>query len=439
MSLPFVVVLLLLVLLPQAVVGGESERPNILLILSDDQGYGDLAVYGNQDVRTPHLDRLAQQSVLFRNFHAQPVCSPTRAELMTGRNFLEAGVWGVHGGRDYLHLDQRTIANELNDSGYDTAMLGKWHLGKTAPYMPYNRGFNESWSITGRLYEHTDPILDHSGTPEHPRGWAADILTELAIEFMTRQRESPFFVYLAYPEVHEPWVAPESLIERYEQQGLSRSMASVYAMNEQLDAAVGRLLLAMEEHGLGENTVVVFVGDNGPINTTSNGLSPLTAAEMARRNPEGLRGMKGQVFENGLRVPAMIRWSGRFDPREVTVPADVIDLAPTLLDIAGVTPADPAKLRGESLTPLLTGTDSAPLSRPAFYANHEAIWPARKNLYSFLPDKSHIDPFRTHLAVRSGKFKLVQIDGERQLFDIESDPREHTDLSRAAPRRLSGA
>lgn len=408
-------------------------RPNFLVILSDDQGYGDLRCYGNTDVRTPHLDRLAKQSVIFRNFHAQPLCSPTRAELMTGRCFLETGVWGVHGGRDYLHLDQRTIANEFRDAGYRTAMIGKWHLGKTAAYLPYSRGFESSWSITGRLYEHREPVLDHNGSPERPKGWTPEVLTDLAIQFANEKSDSPFFIYLAYPEVHEPWVAAKGLVDRYRASGHSLSLATVYAMNEQLDAAVGRLLDSLDKSGLGDNTVVVYLGDNGPIDTSSNGLPKLTNDEMSRRNPQGLRGMKGQLYENGTRVPAMLRWGDKWQPREVSAAADVIDLAPTLLDVAGIAPSDPDRLRGQSLTPLLTGQSIAPLTRPVFYANHEAWWPERKELYSFLPEKSRLDRQRTPMAVRSGRYKLVQTGNRHELYDLQVDPRESIDLSERRP------
>lgn len=411
----------------------SRDQPNILLILTDDQGYGDLSVYGNQHTETPHLESFAAEAVVFKNFHSQPVCSPTRAELMTGKWFLEAGVWGVHGGRDYLNLEQPTIANHLATAGYNTAMIGKWHLGKTPAYLPYHRGFEESWSSTDRLYEHTDPFFDHSGETIQIKGWTPEIISDLAIDYIQRQRDKPFFLYVAYPEVHEPWYAPDELVEKYQKKGLSKSLATVFAMNEQLDSCVGKLLKKVDELELERNTVVIYVGDNGPIFATSNGLPNLTDEEMALRNPESLRGCKGNLYENGTRVPGMIRWVGKFKPREVTNAADVVDLVPTMLEIAGVDLAPHTELRGQSLVPMLNEIDDSELTRPMVYANHETIWQDRDRLYSFLRSKNQIDLTESHLAIRNGQYKLIQAYSKRELFDIKNDPQESRDLSSEFP------
>ena len=414
-------------------VAASSAPPNLLLILSDDQGYGDLGIYGNQDANTPNLDAFAGESVMFRNFHAQPLCAPTRAELMTGRRFLETGVWGVHGGRDYMNLGVRTIAQRLGDAGYESAMIGKWHLGKNSAYLPYNRGFDESWSIIERLYQHTDPVFNHNGQREQRTGWTPDILTELASNYIKRDRQRPFFLYVAYPEVHEPWIAPASLVEKYQLKGQSKSLAAVHAMNEQLDATIGVLLQTLKDTGLDDETVVIYLGDNGPIGATSNGLAKLTSEEMASRNPEGLRGVKGQLYENGTRVPGLIRWTGQFKPREAPDAADVIDIVPTLLELAGTNVSNQTSLRGQSLVPLLRGDEAAKLTRPILYANHQTDWPGRNRLYDFLSNKDQIDRFQTQLAIRDGSHKLVQIGGERELFDLSLDPQEKSNLSKVRP------
>ncbi len=415
-----------------------ADRPNVLLILTDDQGYGDLAIRGNTNVDTPRMDKLASESVGFDQFYAQPVCSPTRATLMTGRQFLRTGVWGVHGGRDYLHHDEVTIAQVLTDDGYRTAMFGKWHLGKTASYLPYQRGFEQSWSITDRLYEHTDPVIDHNGKTLRPKGWTVDYLSDRAIEFMCDDDGRPFFAYLAYPQIHEPWYAPDGLVDKYKAKGLSGSLATLYAMDEQLDTALGRVLDALDEAGLSDDTIVIFLGDNGPIGNAGN-LPHLTDDEMATRNPLRLRAIKGQVYENGIRVPGFFRWPGRFTPRTLDAPADVVDVFPTLLDLLGVerSPAT-ENFDGVSLRPLLEDKADVLPERDLIYANHDANWPGRARLYDFLPAKDRLDFDTQVLAIRSGRYKMVQSWGERFLYDIQTDPREQVDIKTEHPELMAG-
>lgn len=414
-----------------------SDRPNILLILTDDQGYGDLACNGNTIVDTPRIDALAKESVRFNQFYAQPVCSPTRATLMTGRHFLRTGVWGVHGGRDYLHPDEVTIAQRLTDAGYRTAMFGKWHLGKTASYLPYNRGFERSWSITDRLYEHTDPVIDHNGQTVTPKGWTVDYLSDRAIEFMCEDDDRPFFTYLAYPQIHEPWYAPQSLVDKYQSKGLSQSLATLYAMSEHLDSSFGSVLDALDEAELTDNTIVIFLGDNGPIGNAGN-LPHLTDEEMATRNPLGLRASKGQVYENGIRVPGFFRWPGKFKPRSLNIPADVVDVYPTLLDILGIESGlKDSGLDGVSLRPVLVADKDSLPDRDLFYANHDTNWPTWSRLYDFLPGKDQID-FQTQvLALRHGRYKLVQGWGDSNLYDIQADPHEQNDIQATHPEQMS--
>jgi arylsulfatase A-like enzyme len=406
----------------------QQEKPNILLILSDDQGYGDVSISGNEYAETPRLDVLANESVWFTRFSVQPVCAPTRATLLTGRHFLRTGVWGVHGGRDYLDLGEITLAQILQENGYHTYMMGKWHLGKTRTYLPYQRGFEKSWSITSRLYQHTDPVINHNGTTINPTGWTVDYLTDLAINLIKDDKIQPFFIYLAYPQIHEPWYAPDSLVKKYLAKGLSVSLSTVYAMNEQLDTNIGRVLDALAQTGKNENTIVIFLGDNGPIGNATN-MPHLTDREMDLRNPDGLKGMKGNLTENGIRVPAFIRWTNNFKPRRITEFADAVDIFPTILDLTGIKyETDEKKSDGLSLKLLLEGiTDTLP-DRDLFYANHDAMWPERTQLYSFLDDKHKLQFEEQVLAIRSGNYKYIQGYGIRELFDLSNDAREKFDL-----------
>ncbi len=411
-----------------------DHRPNILIIFTDDQGFGDVAINGNDDLDTPRLDAFARESVQLRHFTAQPVCSPSRATLLTGRHFLKTGVWGVHGGRDYLNLDETTIAEILSDNGYYTAMFGKWHLGKQGPYLPQARGFDDTWRQTD-LYAHENPEIDHNGDIARQTGWTVDYLTDRALEVLMEDRDQPWFAYLAYPQIHEPYFAPESLVLKYQEQGNSPSLATLYAMTEQLDNNVGRLLDALEESGKDKNTVVFFMGDNGPIGNPIN-MQHLSEAEMARRNPLNLRGNKGHVLENGCRVPAFVRWPDKFPARVLAEYTDLIDLFPTLLDLAEVKDREITKpIDGVSLMPLLTSATDTLATRDIFYSNHDTFWPERTRLYSFLKDKSRLEFGRTDLALRRGDFKLVQSwqGSLRALFDIQNDPEEKIPLNDSLP------
>ncbi len=410
-----------------------SNRPNIIFVLTDDQGYGDISSHGSADMKTPRLDAFAAEAVRFDDFHAAPVCSPTRASLMTGKQFLRAGVWGVHGGRDYLDLSEKTVAQVLSENGYATAMLGKWHLGKTDAYLPYNRGFDATWSITDRLYMHTDPVVDHNGTALRPKGWTAEYLTDRAIEWMADQKDKPFFLYLAHPYPHEPYYAPQSLIDEYRAKNLSESYARLCAMMEHLDAEVGRLLDAVDELGLRENTLIWFMGDNGPIGNPMN-VPHLTEAEMQRRNPSGFKGLKGNLYEGGHRVPSFVRLGDRFPVRRDKLEADVTDIVPTLLDIVGIelSGLDPD---GASILDRLKGSDEyTPTLR--VYANHEAMWPERSRLYDFLEDKMDM-VFRDQvLSARYGDYKWVQGYGREELYRVTDDPSEQHNLAASEPERV---
>lgn len=410
-----------------------SNHPNIIFILTDDQGYGDISSHGSADMKTPRLDAFAEEAVRFDDFHAAPVCSPTRASLMTGKQFLRAGVWGVHGGRDYLDLSEKTIAQVLSENGYATAMLGKWHLGKTDAYLPYNRGFDATWSITDRLYMHTDPVVDHNGTELRPKGWTAEYLTDRAIEWMADQQEQPFFLYLAHPYPHEPYYAPQSLIDEYKAKGLSESYARLCAMMEHLDSEVGRLLDAVDEMGLRENTLVWFMGDNGPIGNPMN-VPHLTDGEMQRRNPSGFKGVKGNLYEGGHRVPSFVRFGSHFPVRRDEMEADVTDIVPTLLELAGIALSGLAP-DGLSIAPRLQGIDEyTPKLR--VYANHEAIWPERSRLYDFLADKQKMVFEDQVLSARYGDYKWVQGFGREELYRVGDDAREQRNLAASEPERV---
>jgi arylsulfatase A-like enzyme len=415
----------------------ENRRPNIILIFTDDQGYGDVAIHDNQDIHTPALDALARQSVRLDNFRSQAVCSPSRATLMTGRHFLKTGVWGTNGGRQYLNLDETTIADILQDAGYHTAMLGKWHLGKVGPYKPQERGFKDTWRLLDN-HDHVDPILDHNGTTLQVQGWTVDYLTDRVIDLLEQKQNQPQFIYLAYPLIHEPYEAPDSLVQRYLAKGFSASLSTLYAMTEQLDYNVGRLMQALDETGLKENTIVLFIGDNGRIGNPVN-MPHLTEGELDRRNPQGFRGLKGHLFDGGLRVPAFVSWPKRFPPRVVDANTDLTDILPTLLEVSGTSLPDENKpLDGISLAPILRGEVDTMAARYLYYANHEAGWPGRTEQFLLLGDRRRLEFDLTDLAVLYGDYKYLDIWGIydiplKELYNVDNEPSEKTSLNDSLP------
>lgn len=406
------------------------NHPNVIVILADDQGYGDLASHGNQFVRTPRLDRFATESARLDHFYATPVCATTRASLLTGRSFPQTGVWGVHLARDYMRLDETTLAEVFRGAGYSTGFMGKWHNGKHEPWLPWNRGFQECWMA--ELYIHENAAVSHNGHFQQWRGWTSDRLADQAIQFIDQNKKQPFFLYLAYLAPHEPWHAPADLVKSYQERGLSPSLSTVFAMIEQMDTSVGRVLDAVDRHGLTEETIIVYFSDNGPIDASSN-MENLNEAEMAMRNPAGLRGRKGNPWDNSVRVPCFIRWPGKVRPTSIQDVTHVRDLFPTLVDLSNIRSQSPPKhaLDGISLGPLLSGKVPSLAPREIVMPYWEPRWPQYDT--GVLDRSSELEFGVQTVSVRSQDMKWVQTAGVQQLFDMDADPQEQHDLSVRKP------
>ncbi len=374
--------------------------PNIVVIVTDDQGWWDLGSHGNEDIDTPSLDRLASESVELTRFYVQPVCAPTRAGLMTGRHYLRTGLYNTRFGGDTLSPDETTIAEELRRAGYRTGLFGKWHLGEYRVFHPDQRGFEEAVYFTaGHVERYWEPdALLNRGRPVHVRGHITDVLTEAAASFVRSRDERPFFLMLAYNVPHSPLLVADSLHEKYIQRGISSRDARIYGLVEQCDAAIGRLLAEIDSEGLREETVVLFLSDNGGV---------------SRHFRSGLRGGKGSVYEGGVRSPFYARWPGRFEAgRKVTERGSHLDLFPTLLELAGREAPAGVGLDGLSLLPLLSGqADSLP-DRRLFH-----IWDR------FAPKLG------SRWAVSGSRYKLVG----SELYDLLTDPSEQQDLAGDRP------
>src|SRR5262249_33126445 len=301
-----------------------ARRPNVLLVITDDQGHGDFGVTGNPVIKTPNLDRLARGSVWLTRFHVSPVCSPTRSSLLTGRYNYRTRVVDTFLGRSMMDPEEITLAERLAAAGYRTGIFGKWHLGDNHPMRPIDQGFQEALVIKGGGIgqpsdppggsSYFDPVLQHNGRSETYPGYCSDVFTTAAIDFLVAADRRPFFAYLAFNCPHDPLQAPPAELAQYRAMSLNAgdfpqvgapipralmsnpdTIARVYAMVTNIDTNVGRILAALEARGLARDTIVIFLTDNGPAQVRFNA---------------GLRGRKGTVYEGGIHVPCFIRWPG---------------------------------------------------------------------------------------------------------------------------------
>jgi len=400
-----------------------QAKPNIVLIMTDDQGYGDLGITGNTYVHTPHIDEFASQSLHLSTFYVDPVCAPTRSALMTGKHYIRTGVWDTFNGGAIMAPEEVTIAELLAAHGYETGIFGKWHLGDTYPCRPSDQGFKESLvhkaggigqpgdldNFPRRDSSYFDPVLHRNNEAVNTSGYCTDVFTDGAVDFLKQNQENPFFLYVAYNAPHGPLQVPEHYLERYAPMEMNlnerqtRSAKRVYAMVENIDENVGRILDQLESLSLLDNTIVIFMTDNGPIPARYNG---------------GLRGLKSSVYEGGIRVPFFIRYPELFEAgSRIETPVAHVDVLPTLLDICGLQHEVPQGIDGMSFLPLLEGEDEAFMDRSLYWQ-----WA-----------RGYPEPY-ANVAIRKGTYKLVghaesTADiGAFELFNLEDDPAEAHNL-----------
>lgn len=382
------------------------RKPNVVVVLTDDQGWGDLGFTGNTNLATPNIDRLAGEGAVLQHFFVQPLCAPTRAELLTGRYYPRTGVHGVSKRQEYMNLDEVTIGDVFKQSGYATGCFGKWHNGSPYPYHPNGRGFDEFYGFCcGHWGHYFDGTVEHNGENVTFDGYINDAFTEKAMGFIKENREEPFLCYVAYNTPHSPFQVPDNWYEKFaemdpalrhrdpEKEELDKTRC-VLAMCENLDWNVGRLAACIEELDLTRDTIFVYFSDNGPNTWRWNG---------------GMFGKKGFADEGGVRSPCIIRWPGVIpEGNQVTEIAGCIDLLPTLAGLAGV-PVNVPKMDGVNLEPLLKGD--------------EVDWPDRA-LYAHTPN-NRFTSIRTQQYRAGGNSK--------GLFDMEADPGQEHDLSKELP------
>ena len=373
-----------------------STRPNLLLIVADDLGYGDIGCFNDGTVRTPNLDRLVAEGTCFRqHYSASPICAPARAALLTGRYPHRTGAITQHEihGLDRIALREVTLADAFRAAGYRTSLVGKWHNGTFDPrYEPNARGFDEFTGFCGGWTDYYRYYLRRNQSTSASDGtYLTDLLTDAALEFIRSQAGSPFFLYLPYNAPHSPFQAPDDLIAPYLGRGHSRIVGTTYAMIERMDLGVGRLLDELDRLGLAESTIVAFTSDNGPAFFNPPYMLEPGEATFNERFNAGLRGSKGWIYDGGIRVPMLLRRPGHVPAGRLEDSlAHFTDWMPTLLSMAGVPKPPGQPLDGHDLSPLLEGRG---LSRePRQYWQWNFYWP----------------DIGTNAAMRDGRWKLVR-------------------------------
>ncbi|MEO1588352.1 MAG: arylsulfatase [Bacteroidota bacterium] len=371
----------------------SNKPPNVVIIMADDQGWGDLSFNENPIVSTPNIDSLARNGAIFDHFYVEAVCSPTRASLLTGRYAVRAGVYSTSEGGERIDLDERTFAEVFQESGYKTAIFGKWHNGSQAPYHPTSRGFAEFYGYcSGHWGSYFDAELEHNGELVSSEGYLTDVLTDQALGFIRKNQDHPFLLYLPLNTPHSPMQVPDRWFQKFDtlevpshrhtpRENLEHTRAAL-AMAENIDWNVGRVTRLLDSLDLADQTLVIYTSDNGPNGWRWNG---------------GMAGIKGHVDEGGVRVPLLMYWPNKIQAgNRISQICSVMDLYPTLISLAGLKDALPPKLDGMDVSPWVS-TDSSTLD-------------TQRHIVSYWKGK---------ISVRSDQYRL---DNENHLFDMRKDP-----------------
>ncbi|MEI6716011.1 MAG: arylsulfatase [Verrucomicrobiota bacterium] len=420
----------------QCAQAGATNKPNVIIILTDDQGYGDIGAHGHPFLKTPNLDKLHSESVRFTDFHVAPMCSPSRGQLMTGVDAMKTGCTAVCQGRSMVREDIPMLSNYFTDAGYATGIFGKWHMGDSYPYRPQDRGFQEvlsfrAWGLPSLASNwknnvhpnggdaYTDPVLEHNGVDTEYHGYSGDIWFTEAMKYMAecKQNSKPFFVYLPNNLAHHPDFVPEKYSSPYAKIGTWKGSdgkavnvpAPYYGMIANIDENMGRLDDFLANNGLKENTIVLYSSDNG---------SRSPAATKIWNG--GMRGHKTELLDGGHRVPLFFRWpkSGIKHGRDVNELTEMQDIAPTLLELCGIKPANLYPMSGVSLGALLRGESWS-------HADRKIAIQYRMSCERWV-----------EAAALSEKWRLI--DDGKSLYDVANDPHQDNNVAAQFPDVLSG-
>ena len=384
-----------------------ATKPNVIVFLTDDQGWGDLSLNGNTDLSTPNIDSLANDGASFEHFFVCPVCSPTRAEFLTGRYHVRGGVYSTSAGGERLDLDEVTIADTFRSAGYTTGAFGKWHNGMQYPYHPNGRGFDEFYGFcSGHWGDYFSPPLERNGKIVKGNGFCIDDFTDKAITFIenSSKNKKPFFAYLPYNTPHSPMQVPDKWWDKFKNKKIKMRnrdprredidhIRCALAMCENIDWNIGRVLKKINDLKIEKNTIVIFFHDNGPNGVRWNG---------------GMKGRKGSTDEGGVRSPLLIRWPDKISKGiKINQITSVMDLLPTLTDCANIPISSQKALDGRSLKPLLLG---------------------ERNKWK---ERTLINYWRGKTSARNQNFRL---DHMGKLYDMTNDPGQLADISALHPK-----
>jgi len=430
----------------------KPKVPNIVFIMTDDQGYGDISAHGSPDVLTPNMDKLRSQAISLEDFQVSPTCAPTRSAIMTGRHPFKNGVTHTILERERMALGITTLPQVLKKGGYTSGIFGKWHLGDEPEYQPNNRGFDEVFihgaGGIGQAYagscadvpdnKYFDPIIKHNGIFVKTKGFCTDVFFTQALSWIKdkSKEDKPFFAYVTTNAPHGPFIAPEKYKEKFIEQNYPKNAQGFYGMVENVDDNLGILMEKLDSRGIADNTVLIFMSDNGK--TWAGGNNNIHGETYNAR----MKGFKGGVNEGGTRVPFFIRWPGEFDSgKKVDALLNHYDILPTLAEVAGIDISDLSDLDGQSFIPYLKGKTNNTKDRYRFF--HSGRWPLNpKNaadqegskrwvgtIQNSNPDSSKYKNY----AVRNERFRYVN----KELFDVKNDPGETENIALKHPKVIA--
>ncbi len=440
----------------------SGTRPNIVLIMTDDQGYAPVGAHGHPWLKTPNLDTLHATSTRFDRFLVSPTCSPTRSAIMTGRHPMQNGITHTILERERMTLDATILPQILKTAGYTTGVFGKWHLGDEEPYQPHQRGFDETFihgaGGIGQAYacscadvpgnKYFNPVIRHNGSFVQTEGYCTNLFFEAGLGWIKKMKgkEEPFFAYITTNAPHAPFVAPPENEKRFTDLGFEKKTAGFYGMIENVDTNVGLLLDKFQEWELMDNTVIIFMSDNGmtgggsgkvgeELGTDENG-SPMFIYNA------GMKGQKGSADEGGVRVPFFVRWDGKVAPdKQLETVSAHIDILPTLADLAGAA-IPKSQVTGRSLLPLIENPNAPMEDRYLF--THKARWKTGEDPENFKWINYGVrnDQYRfvgggTPIS-KSEKQRKQNVSSKDALYDMRKDPAQKNNIIDQHPDVVEG-
>lgn len=423
-SFYFILFFLLFSCLEEKTTGEPEKKPNVIIVFTDDQGYGDLAYHGNPIVKTPHLDAFASEALELKNFHVGTTCAPSRAGLLTGRNSNRNNAWHTIAGCSILLEDEETMAQVFERNGYSTGMIGKWHLGDNYPFRPHDRGFQDAFYHGGGGVQQTpdywnntyfDDTYFRNGVPEKTAGYCTDVWFDDAIDFITNKKGAPFFLYLALNAAHGPFNVPEKYAKMYEDAPLTAIQKRFYGMVTNIDENFGKLVERLKKTGQFDNTILIFSTDNG----TARGIQYSKEEDKELGYNAGLRGTKGSHYDGGHRVPFFMSWpnGGILQKTALNELSAHVDMLPTLADLARLEYEPKKPLDGLSIANILRGKENS--------IDRMLVIDTQRNQ---LPEKGR------NSAVMSNEWRLVN---GNELYNFDNDPGQKTNVASEHPDVVS--